>query len=108
MACRDFADDDGRYWVVWDVYPTLAERRQKNAGAPLGMRERRRFRERRAQPRSSKTTKGWLAFEAVDGERRRLVPIPEMQEGWAKATPDQLRAWCAMANPSSPAPPVTP
>src|SRR5438045_7690395 len=106
MACRDAADADGRYWVVWDVYPTLAERRQKDAGAPSGTRERRRFRERRAHPRS-KTTKGWLAFEAADGERRRLVPIPDMPGGWAKATPDQLRAWCAVANPSSPAAPVS-
>ena len=100
MACRDFADADGRYWVVWDVYPTLAERRQKNAGAPLGTRDR-RFRERRSELRSN-VTKGWLAFEAADGERRRLVPLPEIPGGWAKATPEQLRAWCVMAKPSPP------
>jgi hypothetical protein len=46
--------------------------------------------------------KGWLAFEAADGERRRLVPMPELPGGWAEARPDQLRAWCAMANPSPP------
>jgi len=96
MACRDFTDEAGRYWVVWDVYPTLAERREKNAGPPIGTRERRRLRERRAQARSS-MTKGWLAFEAVDGERRRLGPIPETPGGWASATPDQLRAWCTTA-----------
>jgi len=104
MACRDFADDTGRYWVVWDVYPTLAERREKNAGPPAGRRDR-RLRERRAQRRSN-ATKGWLAFEATDGERRRLVPIPEMPADWAKATPDQLREWCAMADPSPPERPV--
>jgi hypothetical protein len=101
MACRDFTDDAGRYWVVWDIYPSLAERRQKNAGPPLGRADRRGFRERRAQFRS-KTTKGSLTFESADGECRRLVPIPEMAGGWAKATPDQLRAWCTMANPSPP------
>jgi hypothetical protein len=47
--------------------------------------------------------KGWLIFEAADGERRRLAPIPEMRGGWAKVTLDQLRAWCAMANPAPPA-----
>lgn len=107
MACRDFADDGGRYWVVWDVYPTLAERRQKDAGAPLGTRERRRFRDRRAHPRTN-ATQGWLAFEAVDGERRRLVPIPEVPGGWDKATPEQLRAWCVMAKQSPPSPPTPP
>ncbi len=40
---------------------------------------------------------GWLAFEADDGERRRLVPIPDMPLGWYKASDDQLRAWCALA-----------
>jgi hypothetical protein len=101
MACRDFIDDAGRYWVVWDVYPTLAERRQKNAGPPLGRRDRRGLRDRRAHLRSD-VTKGWLSFEAADGERRRLVPMPELPGGWAEATPDQLRAWCASANPSPP------
>lgn len=101
MACRDFTDDDGRYWVVWDIYPTLAERRQTNTGPSLGSRERRGLRDRRARLRS-KAIKGSLSFEAADGERRRLVPMPELPGGWAKATADQLRAWCAMANPSPP------
>src|SRR5690349_11480248 len=101
MACRDFIDEAGRYWVVWDVYPTLAERREKNAGPPSGTRDRRRFLDRRAQPRSN-MTKGWLAFEALDGERRRLGPIPEMPADWSSATVDQLRAWCAAAGPAAP------
>src|SRR5690349_4357733 len=25
MALREFTDDHGRRWTVWDVYPTLAE-----------------------------------------------------------------------------------
>jgi hypothetical protein len=102
MACREFTDAVGRYWVVWDVYPTLAERRHRNAGPPPGTRDRRRFIERRAHLRHS-MTKGWLAFEAADGERRRLAPIPEMPGGWAAATPEQLREWCTVANPAPPA-----
>jgi hypothetical protein len=99
MACRDFTDESGRYWVVWDVYPTLIERRQKDGRPPFGTHDRRRFRERRAHPRSN-MTKGSLTFEAADGERLRLAPIPEMRGGWAEATPDQLRAWCRMASPA--------
>jgi hypothetical protein len=101
MACRDFTDDAGRYWVVWDVYPTFGDRRQKNAGAPFETRDRRRLLERRV--RLPHMAKGWLTFEASDGERRRLAPIPEMRGGWAKATPDKLREWCTMASPSPPA-----
>ena len=99
MACRDFIDEGGRYWVVWDVYPTLGERRQRDGGPPFGTRDRRRFLEHRAHLLSN-MAKGWLTFEAADGERRRLAPIPEMRGGWAKATLDQLRAWCTMANPA--------
>ena len=106
MACRDFTDEAGRYWVVWDVYPTLAERRQKDAGPPFGSRERRRLLERRAHARSN-MTKGWLAFEAADGERRRLGPIPETPAGWAAATLDQLRTWCTASNPALPPRPIS-
>ena len=96
MACREFRDERGRQWTVWDVHPTLANRRQRNAGPPPGVQERRRYLERRITIRSSMSS-GWLAFEAHDGERRRLVPIPDMPLGWFKASDDQLRAWCALA-----------
>jgi hypothetical protein len=102
MASRDFVDARGRRWMAWEVHPTLAERRQRNAGPPAGVRERRRFVEARARV-TSRLIQGWLAFEASDGERRRLAPIPEMPLGWAAASDDQLRAWCAMANPAPPA-----
>jgi uncharacterized membrane protein len=46
---------------------------------------------------------GWLAFVALDGERRRLAPIPEVSGGWAEASERELRAWCAMAAPAPPA-----
>jgi hypothetical protein len=96
MAYREFIDDRGRDWKVWDVYPSLAERRLGEAGPPPGRRERRRLAERRLKVRPS-LAHGWLTFESRDGERRRLAPIPKVEGGWATATEDELNAWCAAA-----------
>src|SRR5207302_1886560 len=55
MACRDFTDEGGRYWVVWDVYPTLAQRRQGDGGPPFGTRDRTRpTRQSRSGPREAR------------------------------------------------------
>ena len=102
MAIREFTDARGRYWVVWEVYPTLAERRRNNAGPPPGVRERRRYVESRSRI-SPKMETGWLAFESSDGERRRLAPIPDAPSEWQRATDDQLRRWCEVAEPAPPA-----
>lgn len=101
MALREFTDGRGRAWKVWDVYPTLAERRHREAGPPPGMRERRRFVEPRLHLRPNMSA-GWLAFEAENGERRRLAPIPSTAIGWVNASADDLRTWCAMAVPAPP------
>src|SRR5579872_3727791 len=102
MALREFTDSRGRRWMVWDVFPTLAERRHRNAGPPPGARERRRFYEQR--PRISEAmSRGWLTFESSDGERRRLAPIPDAVTGWHNADEDELRTWCAQAEPAPPA-----
>jgi hypothetical protein len=100
MSLREFTDERGRRWSVWDVHPHLTERRRRDAGPP-GNRERRHHDERRLRLRSS-LSQGWLAFESRDGERRRLAPIPEMPMGWDHATEFQLRSWCAMAAPAPP------
>src|SRR3954462_5935796 len=99
MALREFTDAHGRRWSVWDVHPTLAERRHRNAGPPPGVRERRRYVERRL-PLRREMAAGWLAFECKDGERRRLSPIPDTPEGWHNASVTELRAWCKMAHPA--------
>lgn len=98
MALREFNDERGREWTVWDVHPSLAERRKHNAGPPPGTRDRRRYVEARLHMRPS-MSQGWLTFESRDGERRRLAPIPE---DWATASQHQLAAWCAMASPAPP------
>jgi|SRR6266550_3413584 len=92
MASREFTDERGQQWTVWDVYPTLAERRHRNAGPPPGTRERRRYVEQRLALREN-MAHGWLAFEARDGERRRLAPIPETRSDCCTATEHELRAW---------------
>ena len=102
MALREFTDEGGRFWTVWDVYPTLAERRNRNAGPPPGVGERRRHAEWRSHV-SQNMSRGWLAFEAGDGERRRLAPIPERPSGWDRASEPELRAWLAAAQPAPPA-----
>jgi len=74
VASREFTDERGRVWTVWDVHPTLA---QKNPVVALG----------------TKMAGGWLAFECKDGERRRLAPIPDVAGGWQSASDEQLRLW---------------
>ena len=98
MAYREFTDDRGRGWKVWDVYPTLAERRLRAAGPPGG-RERRRLSERRLNVHPD-MAHGWLTFESRDGERRRLAPIPKVEGGWSAASESELKAWCAAAAPA--------
>lgn len=87
--------------MVWDVHPMLVERRSLNSGPPPGVRERRRHLGARTTV-STRMSKGWLTFEGQDGERRRLTPIPEIPEGWAAASTEQLRAWCDAADPAPP------
>jgi hypothetical protein len=99
MASRVFTDEGGRRWTVWEVHPTLAERRERNTGPQIGTRERRRVTGPRVYV-PSKMADGWLAFESSDGERRRLAPIPEIPSGWDAASVDELSAWCAIANPA--------
>ena len=41
---------------------------------------------------------GWLCFE-TEGDRRRLVPVPE---GWQEAPIAQLRSWLREAKPAPP------
>jgi|SRR5437899_4252365 hypothetical protein len=96
MAIREFDDEAGRRWTVWDVHPALVDRRMQDTGPPLGIRERRLGARRRAiiPPNMAQ---GWLAFETHDGERRRLAPIPDVPKGWAAAPDAELRAWCAKA-----------
>lgn len=77
MALRDFTDEAGRGWRVWDVSAETihpATRGEEYMRKYLG---------------------GWLAFESIDGLAKcRLTPIPP---GWSNADVEQLVAWLQAA-----------
>ena len=73
---REFTDDDGITWRVWDVNPSLHERLSP-----------------RTQLISLRVPEGWLCFESPR-ERRRLHPIPQQ---WEHTDEHDLRRLCAEA-----------
>lgn len=73
---REFFDDLGRRWRVWDVKPTLHSRPSRALARVM-----------------QQVPSGWLAFE-TDGERRRLAPIPPE---WDRCDEQRLAALCASA-----------
>lgn len=90
-ASRTFTARDGVVWQVWEVRPTLVERRR--------MRERRGVTRADAPQRRSSVSRplavvheslrdGWLAFRC-DVEHRRRAPIPD---GWTEMSDQELCA----------------
>jgi hypothetical protein len=83
MAYRYFVDSEGVRWRVWDVVPSLLERRQqlrRTATLRIRHRERRVLPTRRINMARSwlyfpPSEAGWLCFES-ESERYRLDPIP--------------------------------
>jgi hypothetical protein len=79
MPLRDFADDAGREWRVWDV-------RQENIHPAT-----------RDEEYMREYLHGWLAFESLDGTAKcRLHPIPPH---WDAADDAQLVRWLHLAEP---------
>ena len=72
MGYREFLDERGATWRVWDTYPDASRR--------LDLSDLRG---------------GWLTFEH-DTARRRLVPAPM---GWVEASDATLRRWLRTATP---------
>jgi hypothetical protein len=103
VAKRQFTDDDGTTWVVWDVHPedlgrTTYDRRASALsadGAPRTDGASRRS-ERAVHP---ELQKGWLCFQAGT-EKRRFTPIPA---DWAELPDEALRVMLATAIPAPPA-----
>lgn len=95
MASREFTDAHGRRWNVWEVQPSLAERRRGLADWRLPPRVDRRV-PVAGRRRAGKYATGWLVFE-TPGERRRLVPIPP---SWESASDAELDAYCTSATPA--------
>jgi hypothetical protein len=96
MAHREFRDERGRLWEVWDVMP---ERRDRRGGADRRTEARATFDRRKRRVLSAAVSgdlaKGWLVFSSAL-ERRRYTPLPDR---WAEVTDEQLNAWCASARP---------
>ena len=98
MTERSFTDVMGAEWNVWEVYPSLVERRL--------LHERRIARraslERRHEPAGRATLPlqirgGWLAFQSKY-ERRRLMPVPMDWEDCDDTTLRQLLAQSKLAS----------
>lgn len=80
MGLREFTDQTGRRWRVWDIRPE-----QMHPAT-------------RAEDHLQNVINGWLAFEpAGGGEKRRLAPIPAR---WDSATEDELASMLERAEPA--------
>jgi hypothetical protein len=83
MSFREFRDESGTEWEVWEVRPALVERRVVT-GAP-GETDRRTTPRRRA-PVADDLRFGWLVFQS-GASKRRLAPVPA---GWDRFDLDGL------------------
>ncbi|MFN2564162.1 MAG: hypothetical protein ABR499_04035 [Gemmatimonadaceae bacterium] len=96
MPHRQFTDSKHTTWEVWDVEPSHAERRRKNADRRRGRRtsgERRQVEDRSRVRIQTDLSHGWLAFESKH-DRRRLAPIPT---GWEGLDASALERLCEQA-----------
>ena len=94
MTYREFLDDQGQQWEVWEIRPISIERRLNE--------ERRRYPRLSDRRTSSVQLKirglhrdGWLTFQCGT-RRRRLVPIPEH---WDSSSDAELIALLKRATP---------
>lgn len=78
MALREFADENGKTWIVWATFPSTAR-----SDRPIGR----------------DLSQGWLTFQA-GRRRRRLVPVPR---DWEAGDDARLRSWLQLAEEVSPA-----
>lgn len=96
MTRRQFRDEHGGVWDVWDVIPQDAlgggvyDRRSAGRGQP----------ELRDSPPSlqPELEHGWLCFQR-NTERRRFAPIPP---GWSDLPDGVLRVMLDIASPVQP------
>jgi len=97
MAFRELRDDRGMLWYVWEVQPSMIERRLRDDPTKRPQVERRRTPSLpRFRPSNPELTAGWLTFESPR-EKRRLHPFPS---GWATMSDDELLKLLARATPA--------
>jgi hypothetical protein len=86
---RQFEDEEGRRWDVWEVHPSAVERRVNEERRKAARETPDRRRNLDVQfPMPPELANGWLAFQCDDA-RRRLAPIPSQ---WQSMSEDELRA----------------
>jgi hypothetical protein len=98
MPYRYFVDSRGDHWRVWDVKPSLIDRRHqvrrirvlKILHPVRRARPTRRIDMSRSRLYFPPGETGWLCFES-GGERLRLTPIPEDWAGMSVARLEALR-----------------
>lgn len=85
MSYRTFQDPTGTKWQVWSASPESGERRKAARRlAVIAFRgiDRRSLPDRRVKAMRTRSPVpkgfelGWLCFEADNGEKRRLAPVP--------------------------------
>lgn len=98
MPLREFEDEEGAIWRVWDVHPQLGvlpaegfgmERRTRDVPELILERRHRR-------PPESKPGGGWLVFDSEE-EKRRLSPVPP---DWEACPVDRLMEYWERAEPA--------
>jgi hypothetical protein len=77
MALREFRDDHGVQWQVWDTQPSLRIFGEAAAGTHL----------------HEDAINGWLTFQS-SRERRRFYQVPP---DWETLPDDELRRLCGYA-----------
>jgi hypothetical protein len=90
MPHRQFVDDDGALWAVWDVRPapgTMPASQPESAPRARGSRALLEV--------ENALSAGWLCFES-GGQKRRLAPIPPH---WESLPPPDLVRLCQAAAP---------
>ena len=85
MGHRVIVDTTGLKWEVWEVHPTLAERRalEERRAAGRSTADRRKNVQQRPMV-AEELQHGWLAFKSRS-ERRRRAPIPDNWETMSDA-----------------------
>jgi hypothetical protein len=84
MSYREFWDQSGVRWEVWEVQPALLERRLYPDDTPADIDRRTTTRKR--APVAHELRFGWLVFES-GGSKRRLAPVPP---GWERLDDEGL------------------
>ena len=83
MAVREFTDNWGTEWRVWDVTPEVMY--------PIT----------RSEEFMADLQDGWLVFESSEGEKRRLTPYPP---DWRTMSAFEIERWCMRATKVPPGP----